>query len=297
MLETPVLFLIFNRPDTTEQVFAKIREARPKQLFVAADGPRIEKTGEAEKCEIVRQIAINVDWDCEVKTLFRKDNLGCGLAVSQAITWFFEHVEQGIILEDDVLPDLSFFEFCRTLLDKYHSNLNVMTVCGTNFLNYSPSNGSYYFSRNFHAWGWATWKRSWQSFSLQLENYDYFKNYQSRKLWKNSKERNHWLKIFNQVNSGSIDSWDYSMSYLIFRERRLSIIPTVNLIRNIGFNADATHTKVGNNKLMPTVGRLWEIKHPDKVLWNQKIDKWQFKFFHEESVKEKVKRKIQIFLK
>ena len=118
--ETPVLFLIFNRPDLSQQVFERIREIKPKQLFVAADGPRATHPDDAQKCADARRVTLNIiDWECEVKTLFRDENLGCGLAVSQAITWFFEQVEMGIILEDDCYPDLSFFRFCEKLLDYY----------------------------------------------------------------------------------------------------------------------------------------------------------------------------------
>ena len=158
---TPVLFLIFNRPDTTKQVFSAIQKARPPRLYVAGDGPRPEQSNEAEICEIVRSIATNVDWDCEVKTLFRDHNFGCRLAVSQAISWFFENEPEGIILEDDCLPSQSFFWFCQELLEDFRNDKQVGAICGfySNELDYKPS-ASYFFSRYMRVWGWAGWRRT-----------------------------------------------------------------------------------------------------------------------------------------
>ena len=157
LFEIPVLFLIFNRPDLTKIVFERIREVSPKQMFIAADGPRKEHPEDVEKCESARKIVLDmIGWDCEVKTLFQKKNLGCGLAVSQAITWFFEHVEEGIILEDDCLPDLSFFSYCSTLLEYYKLSPNVMHISGDNFQQGKKRGpNSYYFSKYIHCWGWA----------------------------------------------------------------------------------------------------------------------------------------------
>src|SRR5687767_5193193 len=134
MLNRPVLFIIFNRPETTKEVFEAIRKAHPKQLFVAADGPRIDKAGEKERCEEARRIATNVDWDCEIKTLFHDEDIGCGRGPAQAITWFFDHVEQGIILEDDCLPSQSFFRFCEELLQKHADEDKIQAISGTNLL-------------------------------------------------------------------------------------------------------------------------------------------------------------------
>ena len=161
-MDTPILFLVFNRPDTTSKVFQRIREIQPLKLFIAADGPRPEKEGEKEKCETVkRSVLENIDWPCEVKTLFRNNNLGCGKAVSNAITWFFQNVEEGIILEDDILPDKSFFNFCKDLLEKYRYDERIKVIGGSNIHKKAGIKDSYYFSSICRIWGWASWRRVW----------------------------------------------------------------------------------------------------------------------------------------
>lgn len=169
-LNVPVLLLIFNRPDTTQRVFHEIRGASPLQLFISADGPRENKPGEFEKCQITRDIVRQVDWDCEVYTNFRDKNLGCKIAVSSAIDWFFENVEEGIILEDDCLPSFSFFRFCEELLEKYRDDERIMQIGGTNLLSeWQRSDDSYYFSKYGAIWGWATWRRAWQYYDVNMK--------------------------------------------------------------------------------------------------------------------------------
>ena len=170
-LTSPVLFLIFNRPEITQQVFSAIRKAKPPRLYVAADGPRSDYPNEDEKCEHSRKIATNVDWDCEVKTFFRENNLGCKLAASQAIDWFFEQELEGIILEDDCLPDQSFFWFCQELLEDFRNDKQVGAICGfySNELDYKPS-ASYFVSRYLRVWGWAGWRRSFEGYDSNLKN-------------------------------------------------------------------------------------------------------------------------------
>jgi threonyl-tRNA synthetase len=174
MFNTPILFLVFKRPDTTERVFEQIRSIRPAFLYLAADGPRNDKSGEKETCKKVREIVLsNIDWECEVNTLFRDENLGCGKAVSQAITWFFEHEEEGIILEDDCLPDASFFQYCAELLKKYRTEEKVMTISGSNLLGYPwKVNGQSYFWGQGGIWGWATWKRAWSLYDFKMQRWE-----------------------------------------------------------------------------------------------------------------------------
>ena len=173
-MKTPVLFLVFNRPDTTKQVFEAIRQAQPPRLYIASDGHRSDREGEWEKVKTVRDYVVNnIDWDCEVKTLFREKNLGCRIAVSTAISWFFENEEQGIILEDDCFPDQSFFPFCEELLWKYQDDKRIMMITGTNSLGTWKSElQSYHFSIYGSIWGWATWKRAW---NLYFKKYFHFK--------------------------------------------------------------------------------------------------------------------------
>ena len=155
-MHSPVLFLVFNRPETTRQVFEAIRTAKPPRLYIAADGPRLEREGERASCEEVRKIALEVDWECDVNTLFRVENLGCKRGPSEGISWFFEHEDEGIILEDDCLPDQSFFSFCEELLERYRNDTRIMAISGNNFQHgRKRTEYSYYFSRYFHGWGWT----------------------------------------------------------------------------------------------------------------------------------------------
>jgi hypothetical protein len=170
----PVLLIIFNRLDTTRKVLNSLKEVKPKFLFIAADGPRLNIIGESERCEKVRNWVLeNVDWDCEVKTLFRKHNLGCGYGPANAISWFFDNVKEGIILEDDCVPDTTFFEYCSILLEKYRDDNRISIISGTNIDKqkyFSPKSESYFFSVFPLTWGWATWKRNWDNFDFQIKN-------------------------------------------------------------------------------------------------------------------------------
>ena len=242
--ETPILFLVFNRPETTAQVFQTIKNVKPRQLFVAADGPRKDKNGESELCREVRQIATQIDWECELKILFREENLGCGKAVSEAITWFFEHVEEGIILEDDCLPSLSFFHFCDKTLTKYRNNLKIMHIGGCNFQQgVRRGYSDLYFSKIPHVWGWATWKSAWEKYKYSISHIS------TKELDKvvlcNTKQaelRIYWKSVFNKMISEPLDTWDYQWHFAIWENNGLSITPNMNLISNIGFGVNATHT-------------------------------------------------------
>ncbi|MFN8263654.1 MAG: hypothetical protein U0T07_09025 [Chitinophagales bacterium] len=296
MLNTPILFLIFNRPDTTRQVFAKIREIQPKQLFIAADGPRADRAGEAEKCALTKQIAMEaIDWDCEVKTLFRTENLGCGVAPAQAITWFFEHVEQGIILEDDCLPDLSFFTFCEELLNYYKDDTSVMHIGGTNSqFGRKRGNASYYFSKYPHIWGWATWKRTWQQFQFSFSKDDndalpsIFEGYRFSQA-----EKEYWENHWNLIKDGERkDIWDIQWTFSCWLNYGKTIVPNYNLISNIGFHADATHTFASDSALANlSLKRIEKIQHPIDNEINIQADGFTFRKYNlmEPSFSQKIK--------
>ncbi len=242
--DTPILFLVFNRPETTARVFEKIRELKPQRLFFAADGPRKGKDGEKEKCQAVRDLVLkNIDWQCETSVLLRDHNLGCGKAVSGAITWFFENVEEGIILEDDTLPDLTFFNFCKVLLDKYRNEKSIWQIGG--ICHFPPSTQySYYFSAYSHIWGWATWKRAWNLYDYHLANINYEKLSESLDQYFNEREKKYWLDLFRSYAPlEQKPTWDYQWAYCMWYHQGLSILPTVNMISNIGFGETATNTK------------------------------------------------------
>ena len=280
MFDVPILFLVFNRPDTTKKVFERIRETRPSRIFIGADGPRPGQQGEKEKCEEVRNIILKgIDWPCEVKTLFRDKNLGCGLAVSGAITWFFENVEEGIILEDDCVPNASFFNFCKVLIDKYRYAEQVKIISGNNFqMGNRRGGGSYYFSAYSHIWGWATWKRTWSQYNYRLTNLDNETFHQAlNSYFTRKKEYNYWKKIFSNVRKGKINSWAYPLSFSIWNTNGVNIVPNTNLVSNIGFGEKATHTKNNRSILfnIPAVP-VTEIVHPSSIIVNAEADQYTF---------------------
>jgi len=246
-MNTAILFLVFNRPDTTSQVFEAIRKAKPPRLYVAADGPRLGRKEEIIKCKETRLIATNVDWPCTVITLFREENLGCKIAVSSAIDWFFEREEEGIILEDDILPSQTFFSFCERLLIKYRNESNVALISGCNPAERTFKNqGNYSFSHYGLIWGWASWRRAWADYDVDIIDWQNKKN--EAKDWmsySNPLYVSMWSNIFDSVATGKVDTWDYQLNYMLMSKSKVSIIPCRNLIDNIGYGEDATHTVDG----------------------------------------------------
>ena len=272
---TPVLFLIFNRPDTTQQVFSAIREAKPPRLYVAGDGPRPEQSNEDEICELVRSIATNVDWDCEVKTLFQDQNLGCRLAVSQAIAWFFENEPEGIILEDDCLPSQSFFWFCQELLEDFRQDKQVGAICGfySNELDYKPS-ASYFVSRYLRVWGWAGWRRSFEGYDANLKNLIENNNTWQSKMF-NHKDvllKNYFQQMFDQVANGEIDTWDTQLQYLLWQKKQRVVVSSKNLIQNIGWIQGAHAQKKDHNHELPTSEIEFPLTSPEIVERDVKAD-------------------------
>ena len=253
-LQTSVLFLVFNRPDTTAQVFEAIRKAQPPRLYVAADGPREGRDGEAERVARVREIATAVDWPCELKTLFRKKNLGCKYAVSGAITWFFEHEEQGIILEDDCLPSQSFFWFCEDLLNRYCQDERIFIISGYNKQQqWKPEKHDYFFSNFGGIWGWASWRRAWKHLDLEMTNLEeladqgFFEKLLGRQLGKLRK--NQLLAAKKKISDGQMNTWAFPWGYSRHINAGLACVPSRSLIRNIGFGSEATHTLGGGDNI------------------------------------------------
>lgn len=280
-LKTAVLFLVFNRPDTTKQVFNAIRQARPPRLYVAADGPRRSREGEMEKVEQVRQIATAVDWPCEVKILFQTENLGCKSAVVEGIDWFFNHEEQGIILEDDCLPHSDFFMFCENLLNRYSADEKIWVITGDNFQNgRRRGEASYYFSRFNHAWGWASWRRAWSKRDMEMKFWPQWKQSHDWKDWvSDGLERKYWEENFDRVFRNEIDTWDFQWTASVWFHRGVTVIPNVNLIKNIGFGVDATHTLVSkspSNSNFMAIKALGPIIHASSVLLDAEADRYVF---------------------
>ena len=252
--------LVFNRADVTAQVFEEVRKAAPKYLYVAADGARDAQ--EEIKCNQVRAIFDKIDWDCELKTLFRDQNLGCGMAVSSAIRWFFDQVESGIVLEDDCLPNSSFFGFCSNLLDYYKDNLSVGHISGSNFQDgIVRGDGSYYFSAMTHVWGWASWKRVWIDYDYKITTFNSFDTsfsaFPAHKVFAEN-----WKNIFSNVYQGNINTWDYQYAYLNLIKGYKCVMPNVNLIENIGFGNQGTHTNADHPLAVTSTQQITTIKHP-----------------------------------
>ncbi|BDQ03134.1 hypothetical protein [Ignavibacterium sp.] len=292
---TPILFIIFNRPDTTQIVFNKLKQLKPKKLYISADGPRKNKDGEAEKCKLTREIINQVDWECDVKKLFNDENLGCKKAVSNAITWFFENEDQGIILEDDVVPAKSFFDFCSSLLAYYKDDSDIMHISGNNFFSERIDIPfSYYFSIYPHIWGWATWRRAWKLFNAQIPDFPEYKSNNSiDSILKDRREKKYWLRKFELVYNNQVDTWDYQWLYTIWKNKALCITPVKNLATNIGFRDDATHTVNKNSKLADIpVEEINNIVHPDKKIISQSFDKITFQEIHYLSLLDKIKIKL-----
>lgn len=280
-LKTPVLYLVFNRLDLVERSFSRIKEARPKFLFVAADGPRLNEIEDERKCFEVREyIKQNIDWECKVNYLFRNKNLGCGMAVSQAISWFFQNVKEGIILEDDCLPEDSFFPFCEELLQRYRDSKSIFHIGGSNWQKGKKRGyADYYFSQIPGVWGWATWNDRWADYE-----FDIFRNKENWKkmhkilpeITSSKEEVDFQIKCFNSCENNQIDTWDYQWRFLIFLKRGLCIVPNKNLISNLGHREDGAHTRDSSHwrANLETEQLKFPIKHPKKIVANRKADKF-----------------------
>ena len=264
-MNSPVLFLIFKREDVTRRVFERICEAKPPRLYIAADGPRPNHPDEMAKCEATRKVVDRVDWPCEIHRLYHNTNLGCGRGVSEAITWFFEHEEQGIIIEDDILPHIDFFRYCDEMLERYKDNERVQLISGYNyFFEDFPSDVSYYMSSYMHIWGWASWRRVWQTYQFDLNKYP--KSRMQKMIRKRlcAKSARYFLWIYSKMQQMEIDTWDYQLSFNQYYYDRYSICPFINMVENIGMGSkDATHTtnedlRISGHKAQSP----YPIKHP-----------------------------------
>jgi len=293
-LTTPILYLVFNRLDTVKQTFPEIQKAKPKQLFISADGPRTLK--EKKKTDAVRNyIKKNINWNCEVKTLFRKKNFGCKYAVSGAIDWFFKNVEQGIILEDDCLPSQSFFRFCQEMLKRYKNNEKIMHISGTNIEGISKIKEDYFFSKTYNVWGWATWRRAWSKYDVEMKDWprwrlkslSFMKGYTFFNKLKS-------LRLYELTYRSKINTWDYQWDFCCNNNKGFSVIPKKNLITNLGFSKNATHTDQAPNKrrIIKRFEFLGKIKVREFIKENKDYKK-QFAKFFKTSIIFKMIRKLK----
>jgi hypothetical protein len=277
-LATPVLFIIFNRPDIAKKSFLKIRDARPSRLYIACDGPR--NTNEQNIVELTRKtIQELIDWECDVHYLFQEKNLGCSMGVYTAISWFFEHEECGIILEDDCKVNASLFPFMEELLERYKDDQRIGMIAGTNTC-LIQTETSYYFSRYKACWGWATWKRSWKNMDLPMR-WRKTDHYMSilRNMGYRGCDINYWKYRLKLIDNNQVSAWDWQWYFTLAAQNQLSIFPKINLVSNIGFGENATHT---TNKKQPKeylahMELDFPLMHPEYVIPNDSFDKCYYR--------------------
>jgi capsular polysaccharide biosynthesis protein len=274
LLIIPIVFLIFNRPDTTARVFETIRQAKPPKLLIVADGPRSDRPDDIENCKAARAIVEKIDWDCEVFRNYSEVNLGCRKRVISGLDWVFEQVEEAIILEDDCLPHPTFFRYCQELLEKYRNDTRIMMISGDNFqFGRNKTEHSYYFSRYGHIWGWATWRRSWLLFDESMSTWPERRDQKwLEQLLGNEQAAVFWTRIFQGVYDG-FNTWDYIWIFTLWSHNGLTILPNINLISNIGFGS-GTHTTMQNSPFanMKIASMPFPLVHPNLIQQNIEAD-------------------------
>ena len=288
MTKTPVAFVVFNRPDLTAKVFERIREARPEHLLVVCDGPRKDVPGDAERVAAVRALIDNgVDWPCKIERNYAEKNMGCRQRVASGLDWVFSLVEEAIILEDDCLPDPSFFPYCEEMLDRYRDTPEVMHINGTNFVSRSCSvPASYFFTKYVWVWGWATWRRAWQHYDYEMQTWEtMFRTFDS--MFDTARERAFWLTTFNTARTDPRkgDTWDFAWIYSCWAKNGLAVCPKENLVQNIGFRTDSTHTTEADRRLSIPAAGLQIERHPNKVARSRYRDDLMFRFYHNGDVR------------
>jgi hypothetical protein len=277
-LETPVAFLLFNRPETTARVFAEIARARPRRLLVVADGPRTPE--EAPKCAAARAVIDRVDWDCEVLTNYSDVNLGCKRRVSSGLDWVFEQCEEAIVLEDDCMPHPTFFRYCAELLNYYRDDARVMMISGNNFQRgQKRGSGSYYFSCYTHIWGWASWRRAWQWYDVEMKRWPVLRDTPWLADWHGDRAAaGHWRLVLEKCFAGQMDTWDIQWMFSCWTRQGLAALPNINLVSNVGFGAEATHTKedIYGVAELPAEPMAFPLKHPAAIEIRRDADRYTF---------------------
>lgn len=295
MLDTPILLITFNRPDHTQQVLNRILEVSPRHLYVFQDGPRENNSNDAARCGEVRQvISRTIEQNTStvmLHTYYSDVNLGCGAGPMTAISWFFSNVEQGIVMEDDCLAHPDFFGYCEALLNRYRDNTDVMFINSTLYDSRwaCKINESYGFSRYMVTGAWASWREVWQGFDLDLKNLNLFKFHQRvLTLTHNRAEADWWSFAARAIKNDHRKKsyWDYQMQVHLFLKNAITIHPSVNLVSNIGFDAEGTHTLTNDGRGDRPVYPILPLTHPqvisvdwrkDSRCWAKKVSRGWFK--------------------
>jgi len=276
-LQTPVVFIVFNRPELTKQSFALLRRAQPCTLFLVADGPRPGVSTDITRCQSVRDIVSEIDWHCQVTRIFATENLGCMCRITSGLNEVFTLVPEAIIVEDDCMPDATFFRFCEEMLERYRDDLRVGAVSGDNFQKRGrASERSYYFSRYPHCWGWATWRRAWQRLDLYMEGWPALrdKNWLEG-LFPRSCDQLYWRKMFDETSMGRIDSWAFRWTLTCWVEGFLTVLPSVNLVTNVGFDGGGTNNlKRDSRAYVPSESMIFPLNHPLSVFAGVRADNY-----------------------
>jgi hypothetical protein len=289
--DTPLLLIAWRRPHALRQVIDAIRPVAPTRLYVACDGPSTERSGETEKVAATRQVIDQeIDWPCQIERRYSDENQGCHHGETRAMNWFFEQVEEGIILEDDCVPHPDFFPYCATLLERYRYDTRVWCISGDNFQNGRwRGEGSYYFSRYNHCWGWASWRRCWQLHDPTLSRWPLLRDSGLLEaIFEDPLERRYWAGIWQRlVDEGQPDTWDYQWTFTCLAHGGLTALPNRNLVRNVGFDSDAVHTRsaeaqpgsalhfvIQSTSALP--GLPGPLRHPSFVLRHVAADRFEF---------------------
>jgi hypothetical protein len=280
---TPIAFIIFNRPEHTQRVFAEIRKSKPVKLLVIADGPRPNRVDDIENCAIVRNIIETIDWDCEVLKNYSSINLGCGKRPASGLDWVFSIVEEAIILEDDCLPHETFFPYCQELLQRYRDDKRIMSISGNNFqFGRRRTHDSYYLSRYTQTCGWATWQRAWKYYDFDMKLWPEVRNGQwlfdifgsMQVVERNNRYQfeviggvniaEYWHRMFDIAYYKKIDAWDFQFAFACFLQSGLHVLPNINLVANIGYGPEGTHTKNAGSSLanIPVEAMQFPLQHP-----------------------------------
>lgn len=280
-MKTPVAFLIFNRPDTTRQVFEAIRTAAPETLFLIADGPRSAHDPDVARCAEVRDIVSRIDWTPDVRRIYSDTNMGCGRRVSSGLDQVFEEVERAIVLEDDCLPDPTFFPFCEELLERYEDDERIMAISGDNFqMGRRRTQHSYYFSMYNHCWGWASWRRAWSHFDFEMAHWPEFRDGRwLEDLLRDTRQARYWRRVFEEAFAGAVDTWDFQWTFACWTQGGLTALPNRNLVSNIGFGEAATHTATDTGvAALPTGPIALPLDHPPFVVRDVRADEFTDSF-------------------
>jgi hypothetical protein len=279
MFKQSVVVIIYNRPDHTRRLFEQIERVKPHRIFIIADGPKYNNSHDKKKCEECREIFNQVDWTEDIHKNFAASNMGLKARVSSGLDWVFTYTDQAIILEDDCIPSEDFFSYCSLALEEFKSNDEVSVITGDNFQNgIVRGDGSYYFSKYNHCWGWATWKRAWKLYDGNIEFWPDWKLSEDwSSMFQSNQEKKYWTEIFEKVYRGELNSWAYPWTASVWKNGGLTVTPNVNLVENIGFDDQATNTFSKRKKILSRAGKLKAFKPPSSIELNTIADDYVFR--------------------